>query len=246
MNVELIYDQTCPNVEGARQALLRAFAQIGRTPRWVEWERSASDSPSYVRAYGSPTILIDGEDVSPASVEPGGDSCRLYTDTSGSLLRAPSVECIVSGMTHKTRRSRRFGFGGLFAAVPAGGAVLLPVGTCPACWPAYAAFLGSLGLGFLLSERALLPLATAFILIVLATLAYRASTRRGFGPFALGTVGASSALLGKFVIFFEPAVYLGIAILCAATVWNAWPRQNTTSYTSCKSDPIPSPKEHSQ
>lgn len=35
---------------------------------------------------------------------------------------------------------------------------LLPKLMCPACWPAYAGLLSSLGLGFLISARYLLPL----------------------------------------------------------------------------------------
>jgi mercuric ion transport protein len=58
MNVELIYDRDCPNVLDARANLVKALAASGREARWTEWDRSAPDSPSHVRGYGSPTILV--------------------------------------------------------------------------------------------------------------------------------------------------------------------------------------------
>ena len=57
--VELIYDIECPNVQNTRKALLRGFAQAGLQPAWMEWDRKSPDSPSYVRSYGSPTVLVD-------------------------------------------------------------------------------------------------------------------------------------------------------------------------------------------
>ena len=61
--VELIYDLDCPNVGEARTVLLQAFAQVGISPTWTEWNRKGPDSPAYVRGYGSPTILVNGQDV---------------------------------------------------------------------------------------------------------------------------------------------------------------------------------------
>jgi hypothetical protein len=39
-------------------------------------------------------------------------------------------------------------------------------GVCPACWPAYAGILGSLGLGFLLDSTSLLPVTVALFGLV--------------------------------------------------------------------------------
>ena len=141
MNVELIYDQSCPNVEATRVALLRAFAKLGRPPRWTEWERSAPDSPAYARTHGSPTILVDGQDI--ARDKPSGESCRVYLGAMGTLGGVPPLDKIVDALI---RTPGGPGSSGLFAAVPTTGALLLPIGTCPACWPAYVAFLGPLGL----------------------------------------------------------------------------------------------------
>lgn len=109
------------------------------------------------------------------------------------------------------------------AVVPGVGATLLPVGACPACWPAYAGFLSSIGLGFLFDGAYLLPIAGVFLAVALAGLAYGASTRRGYAPFALGTAGAAVALCGKFALASDTLLYVGLAVLTAAAFWNAWP-----------------------
>lgn len=220
MKVELIYDTSCPNVEATRAALQRAFAKLGRSPRWIEWERSALDSPAYVRLYGSPTILVNGQDI--VQGEPSGESCRVYAGDLGSLGGVPPLDKIVEALIPPAAGS---GISGLFAAVPAAGTFLLPVGTCPACWPAYAAFLGPLGFGFLLSERYQLPVAGVFLVATLAAFTYRARARRGYGPFLVGLASATIAVVGKFLLASAPVLSLGLVGLFAAAVWNAWPRR---------------------
>lgn len=121
-----------------------------------------------------------------------------------------------------------------FAALPGAGAALLPIGTCPACWPAHAGLLGSLGLGFLLDLTYLLPLTVGLFALALFALAWRASTRRGYRPFVVGLIGSAIALAGKFVFLVDPLVYAGIAGLLGASVWNGWPRRVTPS-GSCDS-----------
>jgi hypothetical protein len=82
-------------------------------------------------------------------------------------------------------------------ALPSVGVSILPKLACPACWPAYAGLLSSVGLGFLISTVYLLPLTAAFLLLAVAALAFRANKRRGYGPFAVGLVAGSGVLLGK-------------------------------------------------
>ena len=70
---------------------------------------------------------------------------------------------------------------------------------CPVCWPAYAGLLSSLGLGFLISTTYLLPLTAIFLIFALGTLAFRVTSRRGYGPFLLSLVAATGILLEKFL-----------------------------------------------
>ncbi|HXG17509.1 MAG TPA: hypothetical protein VNN62_00345 [Methylomirabilota bacterium] len=96
--VELVYDRDCPNVDAARAALRCACAVMGIAPTWEEWDRNARDSPGHVRGYGSPTILVNGQDV--AGVEPNASAecCRLYRGDDGGLRGVPPVEQIVAAM----------------------------------------------------------------------------------------------------------------------------------------------------
>ncbi len=92
-------------------------------------------------------------------------------------------------------------------AVPSIGVSALPKLACPACWPAYAGLLTSIGLGFLISVRYLLPLTIAFLLLALAAMLFRARDRRGYGPFLLAVFAAGGVLLGKFAWDSRPTVY---------------------------------------
>ena len=227
-NVELIYDSSCPNIASAREALLRAFSTAEALPKWTEWDRAAKESPPYVRDYGSPTILVDGIDVAGDNAMTGGDACRLYADSSGAFSGIPPVERIVAAL-NATAPSTTGPWRGLAAALPGAGALLLPLGTCPACWPAYAGFLSSLGLGFLFYERYLLPIVVVFLAISLGGLLYRARSRRGYGPFFLGLLGSVVAVVGKFALAADFLLYRGFAVLVGAAVWNVWPRKEFAS-----------------
>src|SRR5215472_12713442 len=109
-------------------------------------------------------------------------------------------------------------------SLPGIGLSALPKLACPVCWPAYAGLLSSLGLGFLISARYLLPLTVAFLALAVVALAFRAKRRRGFSPFLLGLVAAVGILLGKFVWESNAAIYAGVGMLVVASAWNAWPR----------------------
>ena len=89
--VELLYFPGCPNLPAAREQLRRALDEIGRRSEWIERDVTAPDAPAHVRGHGSPTILVDGKDVTGA--EPaGGSSCRVYL---GSDVRGvPPLEVI--------------------------------------------------------------------------------------------------------------------------------------------------------
>ncbi len=109
LNVELIYDSNCPNVTDARTHLLRAFTRVGIAPNWQEWERGNSETPAHVRAFGSPTILVDGKDVADASPSIEGNCCRLYLNESRQLKGVPSVEVISSALLRGKNQSLRGG-----------------------------------------------------------------------------------------------------------------------------------------
>lgn len=109
------------------------------------------------------------------------------------------------------------------AVLPGVSVSLLPKLACPMCWPAYAGLLSSLGLGFLISTTYLLPVTVAFLVIAVLALGFRAGTRRGYGPMLVGVVAATAVFFGKFLLESNAAMYGGVALLLAASMWNSWP-----------------------
>ncbi|HVS87445.1 MAG TPA: MerC family mercury resistance protein [Candidatus Acidoferrum sp.] len=108
-------------------------------------------------------------------------------------------------------------------ALPSVGVSILPKLACPACWPACAGLLSSVGLGFLISTVYLLPLTAAFLVLALAALIFRANKRRGYGPFVVGLVAGSGVLLGKFAWASNLTMYSALGLMVIASLWNAWP-----------------------
>lgn len=220
MKVELIYDRDCPNVEEARKALRDAFAKAGLKPGWKEWLRDAKESPAYVKRFGSPTILVEGKDA-----EEGGEgscetgSCRLYFNERGERTRVPSAERIagrLGGMVSPAAggRGRRF-----LAVLPLVGIALLPKLVCPACWPVYAAVLGSLGIGFVNYTPWLFPATLVFAAVVLGLLFWKGKKCGDFRPLIGGTAAIGLILAGKFWVENPLLLYGGTALLICALIW---------------------------
>ncbi len=111
-------------------------------------------------------------------------------------------------------------------ALPGIGVSILPKLACPACWPAYAGLLTSIGLGFLISAAYLLPLTAAFLVLAVGALGFRANKRHGYGPLSIGLVAASGVLLGKFLWESNLTMYSALGVLVISSAWNSWPRQN--------------------
>jgi mercuric ion transport protein len=101
VRVELVFDATCPNVDEARNAIRAALLALGAPAKWTEWEREAEATPLALRAFGSPSILVNGHDVTDDGNEAGradANSCRVYVDECGCLCGAPSMQQIVKAI----------------------------------------------------------------------------------------------------------------------------------------------------
>ncbi len=132
----------------------------------------------------------------------------------------------------------------LLATLPAMGVSLLPVVICPACLPAYAGLLASLGVGFLGNAAYLMPLTVLFLIAALVALGLRARSRRGWGPFALGVSGAAAVVVGKFILASSLVTYAGIAPLLGASIWNSWPRRAAKDVSCDACAPAETPRTH--
>ena len=223
--VELIYDRDCPNVTQTRENLLRALNLAGHALRWREWDRADINAPNYVRACGSPTILVNRQDVADVSAADAA-CCRIYTNDQGMKQGIPPVSLIVSALGKQTKT----GIGkNAVSLLPAVGTVLMPKLVCPVCWPAYTAILSAMGIGFINYTPFLMPLTTAFLFIVLVSLAWKAKARGGYNPLILGVLAATLILIGKYQFNSDAAAYTGIFLLVGTSLWNAWPRRNSSA-----------------
>ena len=110
-------------------------------------------------------------------------------------------------------------------SLPAVGFSLLPKIICPVCSPAYAVVVSSLGLGFLISTKYLLPLTLILLSFAVGSVGFRASSRRGFGPFWMGVAAATGILIGQFAYDSAITTYSGVGLLVVASVWNAIPKR---------------------
>lgn len=218
MTVELIYDADCPNVPAARSKLIKAFMQTGVSARWREWERGSPDAPDYARSYGSPTILIDGNDIAGVAPNTGTRACRVYSDARGKLSGTPSVEAICSALQAATalRKPVAGRWQAMAASLPAVGTALLPKLTCPLCFPAYAAVLSALGIEFLDYTPYLLPLTLMFLGVAISVLALQARRTGNSMALALGIIASLIVLLAKFGIESAWLTSGGIILLVVA------------------------------
>jgi mercuric ion transport protein len=235
--VELIFDPDCPHVEATREQLRRAFRELDQAPDWQEWNRKATGSPGYTRFYGSPTILVDGQDVAGDIPSDAADCCRIYRTGEDSLRGEPPLDAILAALRDRGRHHGTKGLRSWLAVLPAVGVALLPKVTCPACWPVYAGLLSAIGLGFLTQTAYLLPLTVAFLIVAVAALGFRARRRRGWGPFVMGATAALIVVTGKFLFESDPAMSGGVALLIGASAWNTWPRHTRPAH--CSACPVP-------
>lgn len=74
--IELIYFDGCPNAEQARQNIRSALEVAGAAARWDEWDLASEATPERYRRHGSPTVLVDGTDVTGEGAHAAAMSCR--------------------------------------------------------------------------------------------------------------------------------------------------------------------------
>ncbi len=86
--IELVYFEGCPNTPQARDNLREAVEASGKGVTWSEWDLMAESTPADYRRFGSPTVLVNGEDVTGENVGTEAMACRADG--------APSVATITS------------------------------------------------------------------------------------------------------------------------------------------------------
>ena len=74
--IELVYFDGCPNVSQARDNLREAVEASHEDLTWSEWDLMAESTPADFRRFGSPTVLVNGEDVTGENVGTEAMACR--------------------------------------------------------------------------------------------------------------------------------------------------------------------------
>ncbi len=76
LKVQLLVFQGCPLADAARASLKEALAALG-IGAYEEIDLRDAATPTELRGWGSPTILVDGEDIA-AGVKGDGVCCRVH------------------------------------------------------------------------------------------------------------------------------------------------------------------------
>lgn len=110
MKLELLYWDGCPSHPKALSELREAMAEAGLDPQTIAVRRIDSEAEAQAERFvGSPTIRIDGRDVSPAPGESFGLSCRVYHRRDGRVSPTPDPadlrDALKAAMTTTSKRS---------------------------------------------------------------------------------------------------------------------------------------------
>lgn len=92
-NIELLWWAGCPSTERALRELRGALEDSGISGADVRMIELATEEEARKRAFvGSPTILVDGEDVAAPGDEPFGLNCRVYHRRDGGVSPTPDPD----------------------------------------------------------------------------------------------------------------------------------------------------------
>jgi hypothetical protein len=101
MEVRIIYFDDCPHWRPTTERLREALARVGQADTPVVLTRLQSDEPPAGFA-GSPTILVDGQDLFPGAALPDGLVCRLFSTSEG-LAGSPTVDKLITALKNRSR-----------------------------------------------------------------------------------------------------------------------------------------------
>ena len=104
-------------------------------------------------------------------------------------------------------------------------AVFAPKGLCPICVAASGGMLASLGLGFLAVEANIRWIMGITLAVGLFGFTMSARRHRRWWTLALGVVGATTLLVGRFLLV-DVVLYGGMVLLLGATIADLWARRH--------------------
>jgi hypothetical protein len=107
VNVELLWWEGCPSTERALAAVREALSELGLSGVEVHTREIETDADAQAVGFvGSPTILIDGQDLVPAAAEePIGLSCRVYRRRDGRISPIPDPDDLREALARAAQRA---------------------------------------------------------------------------------------------------------------------------------------------
>jgi len=94
LDIRFLYSRECPSYEEALQRLRQVIKEEGIDPSVEVFEVETREQAEKLRFLGSPTILIDGQDIDPQPNPQYALTCRAYRLEDGRISPLPSVEMI--------------------------------------------------------------------------------------------------------------------------------------------------------
>ena len=125
MKIQLLHFGGCPNVDATRVALRTALAAENVEAAVEEIDVERPDAPAWARGWGSPTILVDGQDVT-GQDRSNASSCRLYPGGAPSIAAIRARIAAARASISPRRRIVVPVIGALTAAIAASACCLLP------------------------------------------------------------------------------------------------------------------------
>lgn len=105
MKIELLYFEGCPGFEEALAVLEKTVEEEGLATRVEAIKLDSGDHPDFP---GSPTILVDGEDLFPPEERRDlarAQSCRVYQTPEG-LKNHPTAGLVREALAERSLRAR--------------------------------------------------------------------------------------------------------------------------------------------
>lgn len=107
-------------------------------------------------------------------------------------------------------------------------AIAAPKGLCPVCVAASGGMLASLGLGFLVVESNIRWILAITLTIGIVRFVLSARRHRRWWTLALGLAGATTLLVGRFLLI-DLVLYSGMVLLLGAMIADLWARRHPSA-----------------
>ena len=102
VDVRVLHLEGCASWRTATERLRQALAQLGSPDTPINQVQVGFDADGDSAGFGgSPTILVDDQDLFPTSTIPAGAVCRLYSTPAG-MAGSPTVEALVGALTRRS------------------------------------------------------------------------------------------------------------------------------------------------